>query len=90
MSTDTAKKAGRKNDMVHVFAILIAVVVQIVWFLLTISKLREQYAWISIFISLAAVILVLVIYGKHLNAAIKMPWIMLILAFPLLGVFFYD
>ena len=83
----------RKHDVhngirLAVFSAL-AILAQVIWLYLSISKLRDHSAWISGAISLLALLLVLYIYGRHINSAMKMPWIMLILTFPFLGVFLY-
>lgn len=67
----------------------IAILSQVAWLYIGFSKLREIYGWISVIINILAVFFVLGIYGKHMTPAMKMPWIMLIIAFPFLGVFLY-
>lgn len=41
-------------------------------------------------IQLIALLIVLRVYGQHKNAANKMPWIILILIFPLLGILLWS
>lgn len=55
----------------------------------SILRLNRYSNSISLIISGVAVVVTLYIYGKSSNAAFKMPWIMLILAFPILGLSFY-
>lgn len=49
----------------------------------------RDYAWISLLSTFIAIILVLKIYGTSTNSAMKMPWIIVILAFPILGILIY-
>ena len=87
--TTVEKKASQRSDAAHIAAIGISVVIQVVWIFSLFLKLQEKYVWVSMAVSVFALLLVLAIYGMHQNAAIKMPWIILILVFPVLGVFFY-
>ncbi len=82
-------KAAQRSDVAHIAAIGVSVLVQIMWIWSLFWQLQEKYVWVNMAVSLFALILVLAIYGRHQNAAIKMPWIILILVFPVLGVFFY-
>lgn len=67
----------------------ISVLLQVVWIVLGIVRLQRIYAPLSLLIEMSAFILVLALYSNSKNNALKMPWIMLILAFPLLGVSLY-
>ena len=53
-------------------------------------RLNSYSATVSLISSLMAFHLALGIYGKPSNAAFKMPWIMLILVFPVLGICIYG
>ncbi len=83
------RKAAKRNDTFRILLIAISVIVQTLWFLLAFIKLGTNYTWVSILVSVLSIFMVLFIYGKHLNAAMKMPWLILILSFPMLGVPLY-
>lgn len=87
--TTVEKKASHRSDVAHIVAIGISVGIQVIWIFSLFLRLQEKYVWVSMAVSVFALVLVLAIYGMHQNAAIKMPWIILILVFPVLGVFFY-
>ena len=53
-------------------------------------KLYQYSSVISLLTSLFALVVALRIYGKHTNAAFKMPWIIVILAFPVFGLCIYG
>ncbi len=88
-ATTVEKKAEQRSDVAHIAAIGISVLIQIAWIWSLFWSLQAKYVWVNMAVSLFALVLVLFIYGRHQNAAIKMPWIILILLFPVLGVFFY-
>lgn len=52
-------------------------------------RLSKYSVAINLVCEAAALLLVLHIYGKHQNSAFKMPWIILLLTFPLLGLCLY-
>jgi len=82
-------KHNTKNGIrLAVFSAL-AILLQVIWLYEAISNLRNAYGWVSALISLLALMIVLGVYGRPINSAMKMPWIMLILTFPFLGVFLY-
>ena len=82
-------KTSVKNSVGRMTFVGIAVVFQVAWILLLILRLNKYSAVISVLSSIAALVVVLKIYGGHRNSAFKMPWIMLILAFPVLGLSLY-
>ena len=73
-----------KNGTTRLILTGIALAVQILWIFFLITRLHEYFEWLSLITGLIAVVLVLVIYAKHETASLKMPWIMLIMAFPVL------
>ena len=78
-----------KNSVGRLIFVAVSVLVQVGWFLILVLRLNEYSAGISIASGILALCAVLAIYGKRINAAYKMPWIMLILAFPVLGLSLY-
>lgn len=85
----TEEKTNVKNSVGRLIFVAIALVSQVAWLYVLAAKLNAWSTAIGAATSLLAAVLVLRIYGKHQNAAFKMPWIILILVFPLLGVFLY-
>lgn len=53
------------------------------------TVLNRYAEWVNTFTRILALILVLTIYGQHKTSTMKMPWIMLIMAFPVMGVVLY-
>ena len=83
------KKVATKNSISRLVFAALSILLEIVVFLLLITKLNEYAQWINIATRLFALILVLGIYGQNKTSAMKMPWIMLIMAFPIMGVALY-
>ena len=85
-----AMRVERKTEVRNgikrgVFA-LFAIVVELIWVYIGLRNLTGEYSWIPFLIQGLAFVLVLGIYGRHINAAMKMPWILLIAGAPFLGV----
>lgn len=80
------KKQTMKNSVGRAFMAAFGVVLQVYWIVTFAIKLNSYYAVLSTATSFVALILVFRIYGETYNSAYKMSWIVLILAFPILGV----
>lgn len=78
-----------RNSIMRMIFVGISLLFQIGWILLLILWLNEYSAWISLCTSLLSLLLVLRLYSKQTTAAMKMPWIMLIMAFPVMGLSLY-
>lgn len=77
------------NAIVRACFVAVSLAVQVGWILLTVLKLHEYYAWISLGSSILAAVIVLKLHSKQTNVDMKLPWIMLIMAFPVLGLCMY-
>ena len=87
MEKEKRKPSG--NSILRAVFVGVSLLIQIGWLLLLVIKLNEYYAWISLVTGILALVIVLRLYSKPANAAMKMPWIMLILAFPVMGLCLY-
>ena len=67
----------------------ISVLLQVAWLVFMAVKLNEYSVKINLISSIIALLVVLRIYGMHTNSAFKMPWIMLILLSPVMGLCLY-
>ena len=83
------QKNGSSNAIVRVILVAISLLFQVGWLMLVLVKLNAYSTWISLATSLLSAVVVLKLYSKHTNSAMKMPWIMLILAFPVMGLSMY-
>ena len=82
-------KKGSRNAVLRAVMVGISLLFQVGWILLMILELNEYSYWISLATGLLSMVVVLKLYSKHTNAAMKMPWIMLIMAFPVMGLSMY-
>ena len=77
------------NAIVRACFVAVSLAVQVGWILLTVMKLHEYYAWISLGSSILAAVILLKLHSRQTNVDMKLPWIMLIMAFPVLGLCMY-
>lgn len=85
----TEEKTNVKNSIGRALFAAVCILIQLVWLYILAARLNEWSAVISALTSVIALVVALKIYGGQENAAFKMPWIILILASPVLGVFLY-
>jgi len=77
------------NSILRAGFVGISLLFQVGWLLLLIIRLNEYSAWISLVSAVLSLLIVLHLYSKHTTSAMKMPWIMLILTFPVMGLCLY-
>lgn len=87
MSNKEHKHTG--NSIIRVAIVALSVIFQIAWLLLLVERLNQYSTWISLFTSLLSIAIVLRLYSKHTNTAMKLSWIMIIMAFPVMGLSMY-
>lgn len=83
------KKAATKNGIGRLVFAAFSILLEISLIVLLFTKLNHYATWINTLTRLVALILVLGIYGQHKTSTMKMPWIMLIMAFPIMGVILF-
>ena len=76
---------GGANSILRMVLVGLSVVLQALWLVLLVLELNEYSTWISLLISLLAALVVLELYSRNTTSAMKTPWIMLILVFPVMG-----
>lgn len=87
MRTNKRKTSG--NSIARIVFVAISLLFQIGWILLRAVWLNEYSEAASAITLVLSLIVVLKLNSKNTNAAMKMPWIMLILASPILGLSLY-
>ena len=83
------KKQPSSNSIARMAFVAVALLFQVGWIFLRVLWLNEYSQRVSFLTSLLILIVVLKLNSKNTNAAMKMPWIMLLLAFPVLGLSLY-
>ena len=80
---------GGANSMFRMVFVAISIAAQAGWLIVQVAALNRYSVYISLMSSLLAAAVVLKLHSKHTTAAMKMPWIMLILVFPVMGLALY-
>jgi len=77
------------NSIPRAVFVALALVLQVGWILLTILALHESAPWIGMVTRILSVAVVLHLNSQQTNAAYKIPWIMLMVAAPVMGLSLY-
>ena len=82
-------RAKTRNGVKRMIFAVLAIAIEIAVIVVLLTMLHDVAMWIEIVLRIFAVVLCLWIYGKDTTSAMKMPWIILIMAMPLFGVIMY-
>ena len=85
VSLENTKKKRSGNSILRLVLVGISLLFQVIWFLLLGFKLSHYSTLISFLTNILTLIVVLKLYSKETTSAMKMPWIIVILSFPVLG-----
>ena len=83
------RKEKAENGILRLVFVAVALAAQLLWILLRVQLLNEYSDVIAGITGLLTVTVVLKLNSKHTNSAMKMPWVMLILVFPVMGLCMY-
>ncbi|MDO4617547.1 MAG: cardiolipin synthase [Lachnospiraceae bacterium] len=87
--TTIEKKDFRKNGVRRLLFVAAAVFIATALLIESFLKLNEYFILLNYATRILGSVLVLGIYSQYRTASMKMPWIILILAFPVMGVVTY-
>ena len=82
-------KTAVKNSVGRLAFCALAILLEVVFIAMMFTKLNRYAPWIQTCTYIVGALLVLAIYAQHKTSSMKTPWIILILVFPVLGVFLY-
>ncbi len=82
-------KESVKNGVKRFIFVLIAIVLEVALNIILVIWLNQYAEWITVLLHVLSAIVVLVIYNQNKTSAMKIPWIILIMALPLLGMTLY-
>lgn len=85
----SSEEKSMKNSVGRLAFVGISVILQVAWFAILVIRLNEYSTWISMFTSVLTLIIVIRLYNTKMPMGFKLPWIMIILAFPVLGLVLY-
>ena len=83
------RKKKTENGILRLVFVAVALLVQVVWILLRVQLLNDYSDRIAGITDLLTLMVVLKLNSKHTNSAMKMPWVMLIMALPVMGLCMY-
>lgn len=87
------RRVETRKAFSHSFIITILIVLSLVIQVLTLigltTLITENYVWVQIAFNIIALIVVLAISGRQTTSMVKIPWIILIVSFPVFGVLLY-
>ena len=69
--------------------VAIAIIIQIVMLILLIERLNEFYAYVSLLLSIISIFFAFNVLNRNMNPDYKVPWLMIILGLPLIGIVLY-
>ena len=80
---------GGASSIFRLMVVGISVAAQVGWLVVQVAALNRYSVYISLCTSLLATAVVLKLHAKNTTSAMKIPWIMLILVFPVMGLALY-
>ena len=83
------KRKNSGNGILRMIFVAVSLIIQLIWIFLRIKLLNEYSDVIAAITTAVSVAVVLKLNSKYTNSAMKMPWIMLIMAFPVMGLSMY-
>ena len=88
-TTTLEGSAKTRNGVLRLFFVAISLLLEVLLLFLIITRVNSYAVWINGVLRLFALLLVLAIYSQRKTASMKMPWIILILILPVVGVTLY-
>ena len=73
----------------HFFIFAISIILQVGSIILILERLNEYYFYFQIFFTLIAVIIAFNVMNRNMNPDYKVPWLMLVLGLPIVGIVLY-
>ncbi|MCR5761611.1 MAG: cardiolipin synthase [Sphaerochaetaceae bacterium] len=83
------KRKAFSHSFITTLLIVLSLVIQVFTFIGLTTFITDSYIWVQIAFNIVAVILVLAIFGRQTTSMVKIPWIILIVSFPVFGVLLY-
>ena len=87
MIESNKKRTG--NSLIRLALVAVAFLVQVGWLIVQAKLLNNYSQSIALLTNLLAIVVILRLNGKHINSAMKIAWILLIMAFPFMGLCLY-
>ena len=86
MKQDTLEgKAKTKNGVKRLCFSIVCILLEVIFIITIVTRLNEYAEIINLFTRILSGILVLGLYASDKTSSMKMPWVILILIFPIMG-----
>jgi len=85
----TEKKTATRNGVRRMILVGISILLELAFLVVLFSQLSAYAEWISMIVRVLALVVILVIYSQNKTPSVKIPWIILTLTFPVLGLVLY-
>ena len=89
MGKTMEQEASVKNGVTRMVLSLIVIAIEVIFIILLFTQLSRHAVWIEALMRVLALLLALLIYSRPGTSSTKMPWIILILLVPILGLGLY-
>ena len=83
------KKEQVKNSIGRLMIAVIAIAAEVLFIAMLISSLNEKYTILATIFRIIALAIVIAISTKSASASVKLPWVVLIMLNPIIGVTIY-
>ena len=83
------KKSQVRNSVLRVLLFLVAALLQLIWLLSFFGSLKDKSVELSTLLEIVSIVMALWIYGKDQNTTKQIPWMLLLLIFPIGGIVLY-
>lgn len=87
--TTLESRQKTKNGVKRLIFVVLSILLEVTLIVLLFTSLNDYAEWLNLLTRTLAAILVLYIYSEDKTATMKMPWIILIMLFPIVGVTIY-
>ena len=82
-------KSKTRNGIKRMSFAALSILLEIGLIIALMTNLNRSFEWVNIATRVISVLLGLVLYGQHKTSSMKMPWIIIILTFPVVGITLY-
>ena len=73
----------------HLFIVTLSIILQIMVIIVLLERLNEYYAIVQVILSIFAIIISFNLINRNMNPDYKIPWLVLVLSLPLVGIVLY-
>ena len=88
-STTVEGRAKTKNGVTRLVFSVICILLEVIFIILMFTKLNRYAEAVNLLTRVVGVIVILNMYASPVTSTIKVPWILLILMFPIMGLGLY-